>query len=1106
MKGFWIALLCLMQASVVAHAQKVTLSERNAPLESVFRKVQAQAGVSFVYTKTELSQAKPVTLQLTNVSLDEALQACFQGQPLKYTREGKYVVVKPAPATPVQPAAPADHDVTGRLTDEEGAPVIRASIAIKGTQQMTTSDEKGNFRFDGVAEDAVIVVRSLGFAPVEVPLRGRSTLKVVMKRTASQIGEVVISTGMFTRKKESFTGATATYTGEQLKTVGNQDVIKSLRTLDPSFIVVPNNVAGSNPNARPTIEVRGQTGISGFNSQLGIDPNQPLFILDGFEVDMQQIVDLDINRVASITLLKDAASTAIYGAKAANGVVVVETLQPKPGKMQLSYSADFTIDGADLRDYNLMNAAEKLEFERLAGRYKYINQGVTAATQYKLDEQYNARLAAVASGVNTYWLAEPLQTAVTQRHSLFASGGDNNVRYSIGGSYRRNNGIMIGSFRDTWGVNADLQYRKGRLNITNKAVYTGVKGEESPYGSFSLFTRTNPYYTKYDENGDVSKYLDYSIDTRTTNSGYIRNPLYDATLNSYNESRSNTVTDNLAFIYSFNNYLRATAGISIGFTNSVGESFLDPRHASFETVITDLKGRYTTTRNENSSLQSYLSMSYGRTFTGGHQVSANFRGDVRSSSSKSFSSAVVGFPVGSNGNPKYATSYDPNSTLPGYGDAVSRNASGTAALNYSFRNRFLMDASARYDVSTSFGSNQYAHPFWSLGAGWNLHQEPMFKHITFINRLKLFVNTGTSSNQSYTGLGSSSVYTFSGLYNALMGQSLQISQVGNPDLMWPITTATNTGIELSMFKSRINVNLNYFTKVTANMVVPISTPLSTGYSTYNTNVGGMRNKGLELMARFTPWADAEKRAAWNITLTGLYQDSKFGGIGNALAQENSKFQNDSSLALQYQKYADGRSQYDLWAVRSLGIDPATGKEVYLTKDGVRTFTYNANDKVVVGSSRPDLEGVIGTNFAYKGFSFSVSIRYRIGGSTINSAVYEKVENLDYTDVYVNQDRRALYDRWKKPGDIAQFSDIASIGGTTKAVSSRFVQEDSNITGESFSLGYSFDQVKWISRAGLKNLRVNAYMNDFWRRSTIRAERGLDYPFARSGSFSINASF
>ena len=296
----------------------------------------------------------------------------------------------------------------------------------------------------------------------EVIYRGEEVLKIVLEEETAEMEEVVV-TGIFERKKESFTGSATTYSSRELKKVGNQNIIQSLKSLDPAFAILENNEAGSDPNHLPDLEIRGKSSIVGLKEQYNVDPNQPLFILDGFETSLQTIMDLDMDRVASITILKDAASTAIYGSKAANGVVVVETVKPEQGKLRVTYSGNFNIQMPDLSSYKLMNSEEKLRFEVLSGYYKS-----TGASNYmQLQELYNKRLADVRTGVNTYWLGEPVRIGLNHRHSLYAEGGDENMRYGIGVSYNGISGVMKESQRDIFSGNLDLIYRKNRLLFSN---------------------------------------------------------------------------------------------------------------------------------------------------------------------------------------------------------------------------------------------------------------------------------------------------------------------------------------------------------------------------------------------------------------------------------------------------------------------------------------------------------------------------------------------------------------------------------------------------------------------------------------------------------------
>ena len=215
--------------------------------------------------------------------------------------------------------------------------------------------------------------------------------------------------------------------------------------------------------------------------------------------------------------------------------------------------------------------------------------------------------------------------------------------------------------------------------------------------------------------------------------------------------------------------------------------------------------------------------------------------------------------------------------------------------------------------------------------------------------------------------------------------------------------------------------------------------------------------------------------------------------------------NDSQLSSRtLKRYRDGYSPDDLWAVPSLGIDPATGKEVFLTKDGQQTFEYDINNEKVMGNSRPDVEGVISSNLRIKNFTMGVNLRYRMGRDKFNYGLYSKVENISREGLASNQDLRALTDRWRNPGDISRFKSISLTDETR--ISSRFIQKENELIGESINIGYDFNDSKWVKNIGLTNLRLKAYMNDIFRLSTVKVERGLDYPFARAISFSLNASF
>ncbi len=435
--------------------------------------------------------------------------------------------------------------LSGKVIDaSDGYPLIGVSVMVEGTKTGAATDIDGHFELKIPSQKCNIVFSYVGYETVIKEFNGRnasSFSRTVMSADAAELADVVV-TGVYERKKESFTGASVTFKGDELKSVGSQNVLQSLKTLDPSFKIMESAQFGSNPNMMPDIEIRGKTSVVGLKEEYGSDPNQPLFILDGFEATLETIMNLNMNRVASVTILKDAASTAIYGSKASNGVVVIETKAPARGRLQFSYKGDFGLSIADLTDYNLMNSREKLEFETLAGVYRD-NTG-NPFNQIKFDNLRNERLKDIESGVDTYWLSEPIRTGFTHKHNIYAEGGEEKIRYGIGLSYGNVGGVMKGSDRQTIEGNVDLIYRTGKFQFSNKLTINYLD-TENPVVPFSEYAQANPYYKKYNSGGGIDKYLYYPEE------GFddypVSNPLWNAHLNNYDKTAGFGFTNNFIF-------------------------------------------------------------------------------------------------------------------------------------------------------------------------------------------------------------------------------------------------------------------------------------------------------------------------------------------------------------------------------------------------------------------------------------------------------------------------------------------------------------------------------------------------------------------------------
>lgn len=1080
-----LTLICLFLGifQLQARSQSVTLNLKNVPLKQVLWAIENQTDFVFMYSKDDLRQGGNVSVNLNNESVEKALQTCLQGTGLTYVIQDGVIVLRPAPNMQV----PARIEVTGQVRDRQGNILPGVTILLKGTTVGSVTDTEGRFRFEiPELKDIVLVFSFVGMKKKELAYRGEKELHVVMEEETTEMEEVVI-TGIFERRKESFTGAATTYSSQELKRVGNQNVIQSLKSLDPAFAILENNEFGSDPNHLPDLEIRGKSSIVGLKEQYNVDPNQPLFILDGFETSLQTIMDLDMDRVASITILKDAASTAIYGSKAANGVVVVETVRPEKGKLRVNYSGNFNVQMPDLSSYKLMNSEEKLRFEVWAGRYKS-----SGATNYmELQQLYNARLANVRSGVNTYWLGEPVRIGLNHRHSLYAEGGDDNMRYGIGISYNGISGVMKESERNVFSGNLDLIYRKNRFLFSNKLTIN-YNSTHDPIVAYSEYAEANPYYKKRNDAGEVEKWLEYNTYAK------VQNPLWNASLNSRNLGRMFGVTNNFSAEYNPLTFLklRARFGVTKSFTET--DQFTSPEDTQFDQKSSLEKGSLTYRNNKGLNYEAEFTASLGYLFREIHRINLVAGGNLSSSETLSNGYSAIGFPKGDFDTPAFSKGY-PENGKPSFGESTTRSVSAYVNGGYALKDRYLLDLTWRLSGSSVFGTNKRYTNTWSVGLAWNLHHENFIRdHVAWITLLKIRGSVGNPGNQNFSSYQTISTYTFQTYRSNYFEQGVLLNSLGNPELEWQTTLDKNIGLDLTLWNNRFSVNVDYFDKVTDPLLVSINVPSSLGMSTVMTNIGKQTSRGLNGTLTFSPVYKPNERIVWSLRYNFRTQKTSYSDIANRL----DKF-NESNRNVNLTRYYDGADPDALYAVRSHGIDPATGKEVFIRKDGTYTFDFDYNDEVKVGTQRSKLEGIIGTSFSYKGFSVNLDFRYRWGGKAFNSALYNKVENISFAALSKNQDKRALYDRWQNPGDVAPFKGI-SLTETTP-MSSRFVEKDNSIALESFRVGYEFDSAK-LKTIGLHALRLNAYMNDIFRISSIKTERGISYPFARSVSFSLSAAF
>ena len=555
----FLLLLILLPGMAITQAQnKISIEMRNASLQDVFTALQQQSHLRFLYSNEDVDNIKVEQLKSEQEKIGTILDQVLKNTGLTWKIQDHIIFIKKAKIT-VPPVESVK--ITGKVTDQTGNPLPGVTVAIKGTSLGGATDVDGNYSIEiPSGKEIVLVFSFVGMKTREILYQGKENINVVLEEEIKGMDEVVV-TGYFNKNKSSFTGTAKSYTAEELKQVNPVNLLSALSILDPSFKMVENNLDGSNPNVIPDFQIRGTASMPSTNeltSSFVGSPNMPTFIMDGFEVTAEKVFDLDPMRIESMTILKDAAATAIYGSRASNGVVVINTKQPEAGKLRLLYNLDVSFNIPDLTDYDLLNATEKLQLGKAAG---YFDPFGTIDQTEARERDYNYRLGLVQQGYNTYWLDKPLEVAIGHKHTLSVEGGEKAMRYSLDLTYENVPGVMKESGRQRMGMGTMLLYRFKNLTFRNNMTYDNVKSTNSPYGSFREYATLNPYYPYQDENGNYLKELETNSDILGRKS--VINPLYNTTLNVIDETSYSEFANNFGIDWYINADLRLKGNFAI---------------------------------------------------------------------------------------------------------------------------------------------------------------------------------------------------------------------------------------------------------------------------------------------------------------------------------------------------------------------------------------------------------------------------------------------------------------------------------------------------------------------------------------------------------------
>ena len=1081
----------------------VTLRVSNQPLGKVLEMVAETAGAKITMQDVTLWNInKPTSLAVKDKPLDKVLGELVGDQNVVIRYEGENLIV--LEPDNFKSADNKEFGISGMVLDKETQePLIGATVLItdgtgkgKGVRGGIT-DIDGKFSLSIRSKES-ISVSYVGYETVSKQILKSENNIVVELKPSLELDEVVI-TGISRRSKNSFTGNYVEVKGDDLRKMSPTNILKGLQFFDPSFKIIENNLTGSDPNAEPDFQIRGDQslGSKSMNSMdLMLDnvssrPNTPLFVLDGFIVPLSRILDLDPERVENITVLKDAAATSVYGSRAANGVVVVETKVAPDGALSVSYNGTTTVQTPDLTDYNMMDAATKLDTEWRAGLYNPNN-----AAQMNLYNKYRRN---VLGGVDTYWLSKPLRTAIQHRHSLSVAGGTEAFRYSLDVNASMQPGVMKESENQTKGVNFNMTYLKEKFTMRANVSLSESNSQNSPYGSYSQYTRLNPYYIPEDANGNQLKVLDNN--TVSGQSKVITNPLYDANVGIKDQTNSLSVTTSVSLEYMLLRNLRITEQFSYSRGMAGTDRFLPADHTSFE-LEDDLtrRGSYYKSTGDMSSWSSNLGINYNLVVRK-HLLSVFANWTISEDRNSYVNLSATGYPDKHMNDFIFGNKMETNMSNIG-NENISRSIGLIGQFSYSYDNRYSVDFNMSGEASSRYARHNLV-PFWSLGTRWNAHNEKWLQG--YFSNLVLRASYGVTGEQNFSPSDAIEYYTFSGTmrpYNSFPVLGALLSGLNNTDLGWAKTHNTSLSIDFGFWKNRVNVTFNYYNNITKELLTSYDLAPSTGFSSMVMNAGELQNRGFDASLNVIAVQNLRKQFYWTISANANHNRNKIRKLSDYLKKVNEEQMKSADAPLP--QYREGESTTTLYVVRSLGVDPVTGKEVYLKRDGTKTFVWNANDKVPVGDTNPTVSGTVSSSINWKDFSCTLGFTYKYGGVVYNQTLVDKIEN---QNVAYNLDRRAGQGRWEKPGDVKPYVGFSATGANTPA-STRFIMDDNEIRFATLNLGYRLtgENFAFLRNANIDVLVLNFTTNDIARISPIRMERGLDYPFARSYTLSLSFMF
>ncbi|MFC6103555.1 TonB-dependent receptor [Olivibacter domesticus] len=1074
----FITLLSVMQAVAGSFAQTITLKAKNIPLAQVMRGIQKQSGHPFFLNGKDLADKK-VEADFKNAPLDEAMTVLLKPLSLEWTLKDGTIVIKASQSSRLyQPkfVEMQPKSVIGRVTDEQGKPIERVTVLVKGTSVASSTDAQGNYQINMSSGGAVLVFTILGFETIEKAVGNQTTINVTMKESVSDLDEVVV-VGYGTARKRDLTGAVASIKADEISQVPSSNMVQSLAGRASGVYVSQNT---GSPGSPVSVRIRGTNSIKG--------SNEPLYVVDGFPYSGSPLL-LNNADIESVEILKDASATAIYGSRGANGVVLITTKTGKSGKVKVDY--DGYIGSQSLRKkLDLMNATEYANFynEQAA------NDGL--APHFTADE--------VASfGEGTDWQDVVFRSAPIISNTVTISGGNDKTRFSVSGGNFNQKGIIVGS-----------EYVRNSLRVNlNSDISDKLKFDFS--GILSRFDENRKESEKGNRGGSlISAAL----------SGYPTMALYNADGSYTNLTEaytwgSNVIVNPLNFLHQESNKTKSDnvlANLSLSYEPIKGLIFKTLGGIENGNERTDI---YRTTRFVNStgsasistpkvtSVLSENTVNYRRDF-GKHNINALAGFTYQNYVATTFSASGTGFI--SDNQETYDIGAAATQNVPKSSYTKWSLISYLARVNYSFDNRFLATISFRTDGSSRYSEGQKWGYFPSAALAWRLSEEPFIKSIPVISDLKLRVGYGETGNTAidpYFTLNQlvSSQVVFG---DALVPAYSPSNRLAGP-LKWETTAQTDIGIDLGLLNNRLSITADFYVKNTRDLLNNVTLPASQGYSFTVQNVGKIRNKGIDLnVTGEVLKGDFNWQLGGNISFNRnkvmeLYSGNDILGsvIGAALSDNINILREGYPLGSFYGYVEDG---YD-----------ANGYIIY--KDFNDNGSRDQGDKQIIGDPNPDFTYGLTSSMSYKRFDLSIFVQGSKGNDIYNLSA--QGQGYDYGQA-LNMLREVYTDHWTPTNTNAKYPVIKT--NSQAQMSDRFVEDGSFLRVKNIQLAYNLPtdkwQLKWLSSGQVYISAQNLFtLTDYsWYDPEVNSYGGNNsivlgidhyvYPTAKTLTFGIKASF